>query len=211
MVEPRITRGAAVNAEAPQQLTPEHWARWSAVRCLARCELAPQADEWEPVLEFVPDQRSYMEYGYTLSGAEGHCWLAARLSIAASRDRLFASSGIQLASIPARAPLTTAGRTQPGTGPLHVGRSQHRPRCARPAGLMFGRGGRHLDELPAALLAPVPEAARPAVVAWWAGLAPDERAAVAARCDDRWEACFFGPAHDPPVVHGGRFVAPDDA
>src|SRR5947209_6789558 len=71
VVEPRITRGAghelafaAACAEAEQRLTPAHWALWSAVRCPARCELAPQADEWEPVLGFAPDQRSYMEYGY---------------------------------------------------------------------------------------------------------------------------------------------------
>lgn len=73
MVEPRITRGAghelafaAANAEAEQRLNPEHWTLWSAVRCPSRCELAPQPDEWEPVLGFVPDQRSYMEYGYML-------------------------------------------------------------------------------------------------------------------------------------------------
>lgn len=78
MVEPRVTRGAghelaltAANAEAQQHLTPEDWARWSAVRCPARCELAPQADEWGPVLGFVPDQRSYMEYGYMLPGIGG--------------------------------------------------------------------------------------------------------------------------------------------
>ena len=78
MVEPRITRGAghefafdAASNEAEQHLTPAHWALWSAVRCPARYELAPQADEWEPVLGFAPDQRSYMEYGYMLVDAGG--------------------------------------------------------------------------------------------------------------------------------------------
>ena len=78
MVEPRITRGAgnqlafdAASAEAEARLTPAHWALWSAVRSPARYEMAPQADEWEPVLGFVPDQRSYMEYGFLLADESG--------------------------------------------------------------------------------------------------------------------------------------------
>jgi hypothetical protein len=76
VAEPRITRGAghelafaAASREAQEHLSPEHWALWSAVRCPARCELAPQAEEWEPALGFAPDQRSYMEYGYMLVDA----------------------------------------------------------------------------------------------------------------------------------------------
>jgi hypothetical protein len=69
-----------------------------------------------------------------------------------------------------------------------------------------------LDELPAELLATVPEESRAAVLAWWAGLQPVAREEVAGLCDERWEACFFGPsADDPPSVVGGRFLAPDDA
>jgi hypothetical protein len=59
VAEPRITRGAghelalaAVSAKAEQQLTPADWARWSSLRCPARYEIAPQAEEWEPVLGF---------------------------------------------------------------------------------------------------------------------------------------------------------------
>ena len=73
MVEPRITRGAgnelalaAANLEAERRLTPDHWRLWSALRCPSRYELAPQADEWEPIVGFAPDHRSYLEYGYTL-------------------------------------------------------------------------------------------------------------------------------------------------
>jgi hypothetical protein len=62
---------AAANVKAEQELTPEHWAQWTAVLCPSRYEMAPQADEWEPVLGFVPDQRSYMEYGYMLLRPEG--------------------------------------------------------------------------------------------------------------------------------------------
>lgn len=72
-MEPRITRGAGhelafatANVEAQQRLMPAHWALWASVRCPARYELAPQADEWEPLLGFAPDQRSHLEYGYML-------------------------------------------------------------------------------------------------------------------------------------------------
>jgi hypothetical protein len=77
MLAPRITRGAghelafvAASAEAEAKLTPSHWKLWSAVRCPARYELTPQAEEWEPILGFAPDQRSYMEYGYLLVDAD---------------------------------------------------------------------------------------------------------------------------------------------
>lgn len=87
MLEQRITRGAghelafaAANAEAEQRLTPAHWALWSGVRCPARYEMAPQADEWEPVLGFAPDQRSYMEYGYMLVDV-GRTALACRVLV----------------------------------------------------------------------------------------------------------------------------------
>jgi hypothetical protein len=78
VVEPRISRVAgqeiafvAACAEAERQLSPAHWALWSSLRCPARCEIAPQADEWEPVLGFAPDQRSYLEYGYLLPDESG--------------------------------------------------------------------------------------------------------------------------------------------
>ena len=72
-MEPRITRGAghelafaAADAEAERQLTPDHWRLWSAVRYPSRYELAPHAEEWEPIVGFAPNVRSYLEYGYML-------------------------------------------------------------------------------------------------------------------------------------------------
>ena len=102
-MEPRITRGAghelafaAANSEADQHLIPEHWTMWSAVRCPARCELAPQADEWEPVLGFAPD-RSYMEYGYMLVGA-GRTALVCRVLV----DRREPGSVVRVEWYPSR-------------------------------------------------------------------------------------------------------------
>lgn len=78
MAEPRIGRVAgneiafaAACVEAEARLTPTDWALWSALQCPARYEIAPQADEWEPVVGFVPDQQSYLEYGYMLPDESG--------------------------------------------------------------------------------------------------------------------------------------------
>ncbi len=104
MVEPRITRGAghelalaAANGEAQQRLTAEHWALWSVLRSPARYEMAPQADEWEPVLGFVPDQRSYMEYGYMLVD-EGRTVTACRVLV----DRREPGSVVRVEWYPSR-------------------------------------------------------------------------------------------------------------
>jgi hypothetical protein len=71
MAEPRISRGAgnqlaltAIKPDLAQQLQPQHWEQWQANRMCGRCEIAPQAEEWESALGFVPDQRNYLEYGY---------------------------------------------------------------------------------------------------------------------------------------------------
>ncbi len=79
MVEPRISRAqgheiafAAACGEAEKQLIPVHWAIWSSLRCPGHYEIAPQADEWEPVLGFAPDQQSHLEYGYMLADESGH-------------------------------------------------------------------------------------------------------------------------------------------
>ncbi len=78
MVQPRIGRRtgqeiahAAAHVEAESRLTPADWARWSAFRCPASYEIAPQADEWEPILGFAPDQSSHLEYGFMLQNASG--------------------------------------------------------------------------------------------------------------------------------------------
>jgi hypothetical protein len=62
---------AAASAEAEERLTPADWTLWSSLKCPARYEIAPQADEWEPVVGFAPDQQSYLEYGYMLPDESG--------------------------------------------------------------------------------------------------------------------------------------------
>jgi hypothetical protein len=88
VVEPRITRGtgnelafSTIRDQAERHLTPAHWALWSSVRCPARYEIAPQADEWEFVLGFAPDQRSYLEYGYMLVEESGCSVLVCRVLV----------------------------------------------------------------------------------------------------------------------------------
>jgi hypothetical protein len=105
MVEPRITRGAghqlaigAANRDAELQLTPEHWSLWSAVNCPAQYEMAPQADEWEPVLGFSPDQRSFMEYWYMLLLEAGRTLLACRVLV----DRREPGSVVRIEWYPTR-------------------------------------------------------------------------------------------------------------
>jgi hypothetical protein len=68
--EPRITRGAglelaraAFREGADQHLTPAHRERLGG-RGWGVYEIAPQADEWEPVLGYTPDRRAHLEYGF---------------------------------------------------------------------------------------------------------------------------------------------------
>lgn len=71
-----------------------------------------------------------------------------------------------------------------------------------------------MDDLPLALLDPIPETARPAVRRWWLGLSATERGQVADLYDERHEAYLFVPAagdDSPPAVSGGHFLAADDA
>lgn len=105
MVEPRIGRVlgheiafAAACAEAEKQLTPRHWALWSSVRCPARYEIAPHADEWEPVLGFAPDDRSYLEYGYMLPDESGRHVPVCRVLV----DRRVSGSVTQIEWYPTR-------------------------------------------------------------------------------------------------------------
>jgi hypothetical protein len=105
VVEPRITRGAgqeiafaAACAEAEQRLTPAHWALWSSLRCPARYETVPQADEWEPVVGFAPDQRSHLEYGYLLPDESGRHIPVCRVLV----DRCRAGSVVRVEWYPTR-------------------------------------------------------------------------------------------------------------
>lgn len=79
MIESRISRRAghdiafaAACAEAELRLTPSDWALWSTLRCPANYEITPQGDEWMPILGFVPDQRSHLEYGFMLQNTSGN-------------------------------------------------------------------------------------------------------------------------------------------
>lgn len=54
------------------------------------------------------------------------------------------------------------------------------------------------------------------ILDWWASLTEAARSAVVSLCDERLDACFFGPTPDDPeapvpAVLGGRFIPHDDA
>jgi hypothetical protein len=78
-----------------------------------------------------------------------------------------------------------------------------------------------MTDLPANILASVPDDARPAVQQWWANLAETERQETAHLWDRRREVCFFQPQRDDlgrvdewkqvPGVLGGRFIPHDDS
>lgn len=78
-----------------------------------------------------------------------------------------------------------------------------------------------MEELPADLLAAVPDDSRPAVERWWVGLSDASRREAAGLWDARREAYFFAPQPDDagrpdgweqvPEVVGGRFVPHDDS
>jgi hypothetical protein len=64
-----------------------------------------------------------------------------------------------------------------------------------------------LEELPSTLLEQIPKDKCPKVVAWWIGITPTDRAEIIDLCDDRWDACFFGPKVDNlPLVRAGEFL-----
>jgi hypothetical protein len=77
-----------------------------------------------------------------------------------------------------------------------------------------------MEELPADLLAALPEASVEVAQHWWASLPDADRGRIAGLWDDRLEVCFFTPQVDAtgrvdeweqvPPVAGGRFVPHDD-
>jgi hypothetical protein len=88
VIQTRISRAAgnelafaAAQIDAERELKPDHWAKWSAVRRPARYEIAPQADEWSSVLGFVPDEESYLEFGYMIVEDLGHSVVVCRVLV----------------------------------------------------------------------------------------------------------------------------------
>jgi hypothetical protein len=76
-----------------------------------------------------------------------------------------------------------------------------------------------MEELPADMLAAIPEAGVPIAQQWWASLPAADRRRIAGVWDERLEVCFFAPQADAagrvddweqvPAVRGGRFVPSD--
>jgi hypothetical protein len=77
-----------------------------------------------------------------------------------------------------------------------------------------------MEELPADLLAALPEAGLPIAQQWWASLAEADRRRIIGLWDERLEVRFFSPQPDEagcvdeweqvPTVQGGRFVPSED-
>jgi hypothetical protein len=78
-----------------------------------------------------------------------------------------------------------------------------------------------MTEVPADILASVPDDARPAIEQWWSSLAEAERQDTLRLWDKRRERYFFTPQSDGtgrvdkweqvPAVKGGRFIPHDDS